>query len=98
MTRSTRQRQMYFASLLFAAAPFGAALVRLVTRHDIRLLWLAIASFVGAALVAVAAKGRGGTPSTRFTLSAATLLVATLVTVLAARLLWSLSSVGVWMF
>ena len=44
-------------SILFAAAPFGFGLLRyLGTRHDPRALWMALASFVGAA--AVVAIGR----------------------------------------
>src|SRR6266853_775560 len=51
---------MALLSFLFAAAPFALALVRAVqTGHDMRLLWMALASFVGATVVMAVAKAGG---------------------------------------
>jgi CHASE2 domain-containing sensor protein len=86
MRRSPREWLFYFLSILFAAIPFAFGLIRAVsTGYDVRYLWMALASLLGAVIA-------GRTASTRkpigvLALSAPVLIVATVVAGLAAFLL-----------
>jgi hypothetical protein len=89
---------MYALSILFAVAPFAFGLFRfLETRSDVRMLWMAFASFLGALLVRAIAKRRGRKPNVVLTFSAVTLVVATLLAAATAYLLGATAPAGVWL-
>jgi hypothetical protein len=93
--RSPRERLLYFLSILFAATPFAFALIRAFsTGYDLRFLWMAFASFVGAAVVMAVGKARGREPMRVLVPSALVLIIATLVAGLAAFLLGAKSVVA----
>ena len=97
MRLSLRERATYFLSILFAAAPFVAALIRAVsTRHDLRLLWMAIAASLGAALVMAFGKARQGTRALLLRRAAVSLVIATLLAAATAYLLGATAAAGVW--
>ena len=88
MRRSPRERLIYFLSILFAATPFAFGLIRAVsTGYDVRYLWLALASSLGAAGVIAVGKSRGRKPIGTLALSALVLVIATVLAGLAAFLL-----------
>jgi hypothetical protein len=88
MRRSPRERLIYFLSILFAATPFAFALIRAFsTGYDLRFLWMALASFVGAAAVVAVGKASDRRPKSVLALSALILIMATLLAGLAAFLL-----------
>ena len=87
---------MALLSFLFAAAPFALALVRAVqTGHDMRLLWMALASFVGATVVMAVAKAGSRKPSLVLSLTGA-FVVATLLAGLAAFADGARAAPGIW--
>jgi hypothetical protein len=97
MTRLIRAQGINLLSLIFAAAPFGVALVRAVqTGHDMRLLWMATASFVGATATMTVAKRGRRTRIARLASSAGSFLIATLLAGMAARLLGASAAPGIW--
>jgi hypothetical protein len=82
-------------SIVFAVAPFAAALLRAVqTGRDLRLLWMALAAFVAAAAVTAVAKSRGVTPAVAASVGA--FVVATLAAGAAAMLLGATAAPGIW--
>jgi hypothetical protein len=84
-------------SLLFAAVPFVFALMRaLSSGSDLRLLWMALASCIGAAAMWVVTRGRSRTPGVRLGLSCVVLVVATLLAGSAAMLLGAKAAPGIW--
>lgn len=98
MTRSPLQRMMYVLSNVFGVAPFAFGLLRYVqTGYDLRMLWMAVASFVGAGLVWVTAKGRSDRARTTLTFSILTLVVTTLLATLTGFMLGATSGPGAWM-
>lgn len=98
MRRSPREQLIYFLSILFAVAPFVAGLFRAFsTGTDLRLLWMAFASVLGAAAAMAVAKARGGQPKSVRTLSAVVLVFATLAAALVGFLLGATAGPGVWM-
>jgi O-antigen/teichoic acid export membrane protein len=79
MRRSPGQLTFLVVSILFAAIPFAFAIVRaLQTRADLRYVWVALASFVGAAAVMTIGRARQRTPAHVLALSVVALLAATL--------------------
>jgi hypothetical protein len=59
MTRSPREQIVYVFSSLFAAAAFALGLIRLVnTGSDLRMLWMTLASSLGAFAVRSVGVGR----------------------------------------
>ena len=95
MRRSPRERFIYFLSILFAAAPLVFALVRVIrTGNDFRFLWMAFASFLGAAVVMAVGKSRSREPKRVLALSALTLVIATLLAGFAAFLVGARSVAG----
>jgi hypothetical protein len=95
MKRSPRERLIYFLSILFAAMPFAFALLRAFrTGNDFRFLWIAFASFLGAAVVIAVGKSRNRKPKGVLGVSAVTLIIATLLAGLAAFLLGAKSFVA----
>lgn len=98
MKRSPREQIIYFLSILFAAGPFVAGLLRAIsTGTDLRLLWMAFAAAVGATAVITVTKARGGQSKSVVTLSAAVLAAATLAAGLVGFLLGATAGPGVWM-
>jgi hypothetical protein len=79
---------IFFLSILFAATPFAFGLLRAFrTGYDLRYLWLAFASFLGAAGVMAVEKSRSRKPKGVLALSALVLVIATVLAGLAAFLL-----------
>ena len=88
MKRSPRGRWIVALSILFAAAPFGFALIRAIrTGYDLRYLWVALASLLGAAVVMLIGKEYIGGLHAGAALAAASFLTSTVLAVLAALLL-----------
>ena len=88
MKRSPREQLVFFLSILFAATPFAFALIRAFsTGYDLRYIWMALASFLGAAVVIVVGKARSRKPIGMLALSALVLVIATVLAGLAAFLL-----------
>jgi hypothetical protein len=95
MRRSPRERLIYFLSFLFAATPFAFALLRAFrTGYDLRFLWMAFASFLGAAAVMAVGKTRSRRLSGVLALSGLVLVIATLLAGLTAFLLGAKSFVA----
>jgi hypothetical protein len=83
-------------SVLFAAGPFGVAFVRAVqTGHDVRLLWMAVASFVGATAATTVANAGSRKLSALLTWSSA-FLIATLLAGTTAWLRRATAAPGIW--
>lgn len=96
MTGRARQPGVFFLSILLAAVPFVFALIRAIqTGTDFRYLWMAIAAFIGAALVMVIGKARDQTRNVVLQLSAIAFLTSTLVAGLMGRLLGARSITGI---
>jgi CHASE2 domain-containing sensor protein len=86
MRRSPREWLLYFLSILFAAMPFAFGLIRAVsTGYDVRYLWLALESLLGAVIAVRTARNRK--PTGIIALSALVLVIATVLAGLAAFLL-----------
>ena len=97
MTRSPREKIIYLVSILLAIAPFVAGLLRAIsTGTDLRLLWMAFASCVGAA-AGLALTSRGEPTKSALALFSIVLVVATLVAGLVGFLLGATAGPGVWM-
>src|SRR6476661_6406500 len=87
---------MLLAAIVLAAGPFVAAGIRVVqTRNDFRYLWVALAALVGATAVMSIGRASGRLPAGMSRWSAVAFLVATVLAVLAARLLGARALVGV---
>lgn len=83
-----RERRIRALSIAFAAVPFVFALIRAVqTGSDLRYLWVALASQLGATMVMVVGRASSRGLAVRIALSAAAFVMATLSAVLAAVLL-----------
>ena len=96
--RSPREQLMYLLSIPFTMAPFIAALIRLVqTGTDLRLMWMAFASFLGTSVVMAIGKGRSHTSGAVLAFAGVTLVVATLLAGLTAYRLGAANPVGVWL-
>jgi hypothetical protein len=96
MKRSARQRAIYALSILFALAPFAFGLIRATEARDPRLLWMAVAAFLGAALIRMFAKDRSRKPNAILALSAVTLVVAAVLAASVAYLLGATAVAGIW--
>lgn len=92
----TRHRTFYFLSILFRVAPFAFGLIRATQANDYRMLWMAVASLAGAALVALMARRHGRGSREILAISVAVLGVATLLAGLTARLLGATAAAGIW--
>ena len=98
MRRSSREQLLYFLSILFAVAPFVAGFVRArSTGTDLRLLWMALASALGATAVIAVTRARGAQSKSVLALSAAVLVVATVAAGFVGFLLGATAGPGVWM-
>lgn len=97
MKRSPRQRTLYVLSIAFAAAPFVFALIRAFSsRYDLRMLWMAMAAFVGASLVMVVGRARRRQRAGVLGLAAVALIAATLLAGWTAYRLGATAAAGIW--
>jgi hypothetical protein len=88
---------IYVVSILLASPPFAFAVIRAIrTGDDLRYLWVAIASLLGAAVVMAIGKARGRTSAGVLALAAGALAVATLLAVAAAVALGLRATPVVW--
>ena len=88
----------YVIALLLGAAPMVAGLIRFAqTGSDVRYLWLAVASYLGAYVVMRIGKARTVTTTGLLWLTLIAFVVATLVDVLLGRLLGGTAMIGVWL-
>ena len=86
MRRSPSEWLLYSLSILFAVTPLAFGLIRAVsTGYDVRYLWMALASLLGAVIAVRTARNR--TPIGMLALSALVLVIATVLAGLAAFLL-----------
>jgi hypothetical protein len=96
MKWSPRERRIHALSVLFGAVPFAFALIRLgQTGYDVRYVWVALASLLGAAMVMVVGGAYRRGPTVRIALSVGAFLNATLFAVLAAVLLGTTVGPGI---
>lgn len=95
MRRSLREHSLDALSVLLAAAPFVAGLVRAANASDLRLLWMALAAFLGSVLVRWLAGSRVQAPDGAA--AVLTFVVAAALAGLTAYLLGARGAVGVWM-
>jgi uncharacterized membrane protein len=92
----TRHRSFYFLAILFRVAPFAFGLLRASRADDYGKLWMAIASFAGAALVALVARRHGRDSKEILAISVVVLAVSTLLAGLTARLRGATAAPGIW--
>jgi hypothetical protein len=96
MKWSPQERWIHALSIFFAAAPFAFALTRAGrTGYDLRYLWVALASLLGATMVMVVGKAHQRGLKLRVALSAGAFVIATLFAVLAAVLLGTIVGPGI---
>jgi O-antigen/teichoic acid export membrane protein len=85
-----------YAAVVFAAAPFVTALMRVRrTGYDWRYVWVALAAFLGAAAVMWIGKAPRQTRTVVNRLAVVSFLVSTLLAVLMARLLGARAGIGI---
>ena len=97
MIRSPRQRRLYLGSILFAIAPVACGVFRAVSsQYDLRMLWMALASFAGATLVMVLGRSRRRESRALYGLSALAFAVATLCAGWTAIRLGATAPFGIW--
>ena len=93
MKQSARDQWLLALSTVFVAIPFAFALIRAVrTRYDLRYVWVAFASLLGAMMVMTVCKTHSSTRRGVIALSAGAFVVATLFGVLMA--LWLGAEIG----
>jgi ascorbate-specific PTS system EIIC-type component UlaA len=96
MNRSPGERAKYILAILFAAAPFAFGIIRRVqTGHDFRLLWMAVASFIGALIVMVIRKRQK--PNSVFASSVITFVISALLAASTGFMLGATAGPGTWM-
>jgi len=97
ITRTPRQQRLRILSIIFAAAPFAFSLMRaLNARSDLRMMWMALASLVGASAVMVIGGVRRRVPRSIFSLSVLAMLVAILLAGWTAIRLGATAAAGIW--
>ena len=97
MRRSLRPQTGFLLSILFAVAPVGFATIRAVTTgSDVRMLWMAFASYVGTILVMAMARARGRTRKDALVVALSVLGSATVLAALTAYLLGATAAAGIW--
>ena len=96
MTGSAREKIFAVLSAAFALAPFAFGLMRATTTgSDYRMLWMAVASAIGALVIAALTTRKKGSLALGFVLL--TLLVSTLLAGLTGYMLGATAGAGVWM-
>lgn len=97
MQRSPRQRALYLLALAFAAAPVAFALVRAFrTGSDLRMLWMAMAAFIGASAVMKVGKPRDRSSRGLLLLAGAAMLLGMLLAGGTALLAGARAAAGIW--
>jgi hypothetical protein len=97
MKRTFQEKGMYFLAILFATAPFAFGIIRFLrTGRDLRILWLAFASLIGAFAVRMIAKERSPKSTSAFLFSGLTFVVSALLGGLTGYLLGATAGAGVW--
>ena len=97
MMRTPRQRAARGVSLLLAAAPIGFALMAAFSgRRDLRMLWMAVASFIGASAVVLIGRRRRPAPRAIVAQAAGALVVAMLLAGWTAYRLGATAAAGIW--
>ncbi len=87
MANGIHRRGIYLLSIPFALGPFAVALLRAFSsNYDLTMLWMAFASFAGAAGVMLVGRSRMQSPRVILALSAVAFVCSTLCAVLAGRL------------
>jgi hypothetical protein len=88
MKQSPPEQRLFALSIVFVSIPFAFALIRAVrTGHDVRYLWVAFASLLGAVIVMTVGRKNSNTRRGVAALSTGAFVVATLFAVLMALLL-----------
>lgn len=96
--RSPGRLTIHLLSMLFAAAPIVAALIRaLGIHHDLRMLWMALASLFGASAVMVLAEARVRAPRAILALACLALVLGTLLAAWTAYRLGATAAAGIWL-
>jgi hypothetical protein len=96
MTPSPRAGLYSFLVVVFAVIPFAFGLVRAVTTgSDFRYLWMAIASFVGAAAISAIGNARGPAPNVLSVWSGLAFVVAALLAAVTGVLLGARGVAGI---
>ena len=96
MKGSSQARRIHALSMFFAAVPFAFALIRYgQTGSDLRYLWVALASWLGATLVMVVGKAPGRILTVKVALSAGAFVMAMLFALLAVVLLGTTVELGI---
>ncbi len=96
MTASARQRVFGVLAMAFALAPFAFGSTRAIqTGSDYRMLWMAVASAIGALVLGAFGARRKGSLALGFVIL--TLIVSTLLAGLTGYMLGATSGPGVWM-
>jgi len=96
MKWSAQERRIRALSILFAAVPFAFAMIRFgQTGYDLRYLWVALASLLGATMVMVVGKAHSRGLTGKVALSAGAFVIAMLFAVLAAVLLGTTVGPGI---
>ena len=97
MPGSSRRSGLVVLSVLVGAMPFAFGVIRAVeTGRDLRYLWLAVVSFLGAWAVMTIGTARARYPRTVLVLAAMAFGVALLLGVVTARLLGVMAGPGMW--
>ena len=97
MRRSPKEQFIYVLAILFAIAPFAVGLIRVFrTGNDFRYLWIAFATFFATIAVLASGKARSG-EANAVRLSAAVLIIDTLIAAATAFLLGARAAPGVWL-
>jgi hypothetical protein len=85
---------MFILSILFALAPFGFGTIRALQANDFRLLWMAVASCIGAAASIAFVRRREAEATGVFRSSATVFFISALFAALAGMLLGATSGPG----
>jgi len=97
MKRSPGQQFTFLLAILSGALPFVFGLIRLLQTHtDYRLLWMALASFLGAMGVKASEKARARKAGRLAAQSGVVFVTAALFTGVTAILLGATSAAGIW--
>ena len=97
VTRSRRQQRNLLLSIVFAIAPFAFATIRAVqSRHDLRMLWMALAALAGVSAVMLTGSARARTPRGLMALSAVALVTAMSLAAWTAYRLGATAAAGIW--
>jgi hypothetical protein len=97
MRRSPGERAFFIGSVLLAAAPFGFGSIRAMAAGDLRMMWMAVAAFLGFMLVRIVMRDRGRPRSGVAASSFLTLLAAMALAGSTAYLLGATAAVGIWL-